>query len=128
MAAIVYDTGALLATERGDATMWAFHRRSLRSTTVLPTVPVAVLAQAWPGGPQAQLFRLLRGCHVQPANESLGRAAGAACAAARTRDVVDAMVVVTAIALGGALIVTSDPDDIARLTGAVDAKLPLHLL
>ncbi|HVQ96605.1 MAG TPA: hypothetical protein VMU51_36655 [Mycobacteriales bacterium] len=106
--------------------MWAFHRRALQSTSVLPIVPVVVLAQAWRGGPQAQLSRLLRGCHVQEDNESIGRAAGAACGVARARDVVDAIVVVTAIALGGALVVTSDPDDLNHLAGALDVKLPLY--
>lgn len=38
------------------------------------------------------------------------------------------MVVGTAIALGGALIVTNDPQDITRLTEALDAKLPLYPL
>ncbi|MEN3360279.1 MAG: hypothetical protein V7637_4261 [Mycobacteriales bacterium] len=128
MTGIVYDTGALVAAERGDPTMWAFHRRTLKSTDVLPVVPVVVLAQAWRGGPQAQLSRLLRGCHLQPDTESIGRAAGAACGVARSRDVVDAIVVVTAIALGGALIVTSDPDDLAHLAAALDAKLPIYPL
>jgi hypothetical protein len=123
---IVYDTGALVAAERGDTSIWAFHQRTLRSTAILPIVPVVVLAQAWRGGPQVQLSRLLRGCHVQPDTEPLGRAAGAACAVARTRDIVDALVVVTAIALGGALVVTSDPDDITRLAGALNTKLDLY--
>jgi len=128
MADIVYDTGALVAAERGDPIMWAFHRRALKSTNVLPVVPIVVLAQAWRGGPQAQLSRLLRGCQLPSVTESIGRAAGAACGAASTRDVVDAIVVVTAIALGGALIVTSDPDDLTHLAVALDAKLPLYAL
>lgn len=126
MAGVVYDTGALLAAERGDPTVWGLHRRTLSSTPVLPVVPVVVLAQAWRGGPQARISRLLRGCDVQPDTDRLGRAAGAACAAAGTSDVVDALVVVTALALGRALVVTSDPEDLARIADALRADLDLY--
>jgi predicted nucleic acid-binding protein len=122
---VVYDTGALLAAERGDPSLWALHRRTLRSTAVQPVVPVVVLAQAWRGGPQAQLSRLLRGCHVQPDTTVIGKAAGAACAVARSRDVVDAIVVVTAVALGDALVVTSDVSDLTRLADALRVRLDL---
>ncbi|MGI9016110.1 MAG: hypothetical protein ACR2HR_03230, partial [Euzebya sp.] len=47
---IVYDTGALIAAERGDRTMWALHDGVLRRH-LSPLVPAGVLAQAlctWP--------------------------------------------------------------------------------
>jgi hypothetical protein len=88
-------------------------------------VPVVVLAQAWHGGPQPNLSRLLKGCQVVPDDERIGRAAGAACAAAGTSDVVDAIVVVTA-AVRAAMIVTSDSRDLVRLGAAIGVQLRLY--
>jgi hypothetical protein len=50
---------------------------------------------------------LLRGCRILPDTEETARAAGAA---ARMSDVVDAIVVATAVRLGNALVVTTDPN------------------
>ena len=122
----VYDTGALLAAEGSSARMWALHGRLLADVAGPPVVPVAVLAQAWRGGPQAQLSRLLRGCVIHPDTEALGRAAGAACARTRTADVVDALVVVTAKVLGAGLVVTSDPRDLELLADAVGARFAIE--
>jgi predicted nucleic acid-binding protein len=124
---VVYDTGALLAAERNKPALWEFHVEVL-AAGVRPIVPVVVLAQAWRGGPQHNLSRLLRGCRVLPDTEDIGRAAGTACAATATSDVVDAIVVATAVRLGGALVVTSDPSDLEHLAGSLGAKLPLHTL
>lgn len=117
MNAVVYDTGALLAAERRDARMWALHDETL-ARDIVPVVPVVVLAQAWRGGPQAALSRLLRGCRVELDTEAVGRAAGRACGRAGTADVVDAIVVVTAL-LHRAAVFTSDPGDLGRIADAV---------
>ncbi len=53
-----YDTGVLIAAERGDRQVWALYRRSLERGMV-PTVPAVVLAQSWRGGPQLQMSRWL---------------------------------------------------------------------
>lgn len=124
MTSVVYDTGALLAAERRDARMWALHDEVL-AREVVPVVPVVVLAQAWRGGPQASLSQLLRGCQVQPDTEPLARAAGAACAAAGTSDVVDAIVVVTAVR-SGAAVFTSDLRDLRALLAALNVRVPLQ--
>ncbi len=126
MTGVVYDTGALLAAERRDARLWALHDEAL-ARDVVPLVPVVVLAQAWRGGPQALLSRLLRGCRVEPDTETLGRAAGRACAVAGTDDVVDAIVIVTAL-LHHAAVITSDPGDLGRIADALNAPVRLHLV
>lgn len=118
---LVYDTGALIAADRRDPRMWERHAASL-SSGVRPIVPVVVLAQAWRGGPQHALSRLLRGCVVLPDTEQLGRAAGAACARAGTSDIVDALVVVTALAVD-APVVSSDPIDLEALATALGRQL-----
>jgi hypothetical protein len=120
---IVYDTGALLAGERRHRGLWALHEQSLASG-VRPIVPVVVLAQAWRGAPHANLSRLLRGCQVTPDTEDLGKAAGAICGRTGTTDVIDALVVVTALRLH-ALVVTSDPDDLQHLASSLHSKLAI---
>ncbi|WP_125774254.1 PIN domain nuclease [Antribacter gilvus] len=123
MAGIVYDTGALLAAERRDVRFLAMHAEFLRAG-VHPVVPVVVLAQAWRGGPQDGISRLLKGCQVRADDERTGRTAGVVCGMAGSSDVVDALVVTTA-ALLGAVVVTSDPDDIGRLSDALGGALEL---
>ncbi|MBX3314157.1 MAG: twitching motility protein PilT [Actinobacteria bacterium] len=125
-AGITYDTGALIAAERNDRQLWALHRRALERGQV-PTVPAGVLAQGWRGGPQAQLSRLLAGCRIESLDEVRARSAGAACRVARSSDVVDASVVVGAAARDD-LVVTSDPDDIARLGDALRIAMGIHVV
>lgn len=121
---IVYDAGALVAGDRGARGLWALHRAAL-SKRISPLVPAGALAQAWRGGPQANLSRLLRGCVVTPLEEPDARAAGALCAAAHTSDVVDASVVVTARQVQAA-IVTSDAADLRHLMAAAHVDLTIQ--
>ena len=121
MATIVYDTGALLAAERRNPDFLALHDE-LTSARRRPIVPVVVLAQAWRGGPQHQISWVLKACDIVPDDERTGRAAGVACAASGTTDVVDAIVVVTAVR-HQAPIVTSDRGDLSRIADAIGVKL-----
>jgi hypothetical protein len=107
MRAIVYDTGALLAAERRSPGFLALHDE-LTAARIRPIVPVVVLAQAWRGGPQHQISRVLQGCDILPDDQRTGRAAGLACAASGGADVVDAIVIATAVR-HQAPVVTSDP-------------------
>ena len=124
MTGLTYDTGALIAAEHDERLIWSLHRAAVRRG-IVRTVPSVVLAQAWRGGPQAQLSRLLRGCQVAELDESEARAAGALCGAAGTSDVVDAAVVVGAIDRDDA-VVTSDLDDITQLADAAGRRLVIH--
>ena len=119
-----YDTGALLAAEANRRELWAIHARSLQRGE-RPVVPVGVLGQAWRGGPQAQLSRLLRGCRIEDLDEGRARAAGVACARSASRDVVDASVVAGALARGD-LVITSDPDDIQNIARALGGSIRVH--
>jgi predicted nucleic acid-binding protein len=118
---IVYDTGALLAAERGNPDFLALHDEVTRAR-IRPVVPVVVLAQAWRGGPQHQISRVLKGCDVLPDDQRAGRAAGVACAASGTADVVDAIVIVTAVQ-NQAPVVTSDSGDLARIADAIGVQI-----
>lgn len=123
MPGITYDTGALVAAERGQRLIWALHRRALERG-LRPTVPAGVLGQAWRGGPQAELSRLVKGCRIEPLDERKARTAGHACGRAGTADVTDATVVVGAVARDD-LVVTSDPDDVGHLADALGASLEI---
>jgi predicted nucleic acid-binding protein len=123
MPALVYDTGALLAAERRNPDFLALHDE-VTGARIRPIVPVVVLAQAWRGGSQHQISRVLKGCDVLPDDAATGRAAGIACAASGTADVVDAIVIATAVRHQAA-VVTSDPGDLTRLASAIGVKIRL---
>jgi predicted nucleic acid-binding protein len=123
VASIVYDPGALLAAERRNPDLLALHDE-LTAARIRPIVPVVVLAQAWRGGPQHQISRVLKACDIIPDDERTGRAAGVACAAAGTTDVVDAIVVATAVR-HQAPVVTSDPGDLTHIADAIGVKIRL---
>ena len=124
MATIVYDTGALLAAERRNPDFLALHDE-LTAARIRPIVPVVVLAQAWRGGPQHQISRVLKACDIVLDDERTGRAAGVACAAAGTTDVVDAIVVATAVR-HQAPIVTSDPGDLSHIAESIGVKIQIY--
>lgn len=126
MPSIVYDTGALLAAERANPDFLALHDE-LTANRIRPLVPVVVLAQAWRGGPQARLFRVLKACDIVPDDESIGRAAGTACGASRTSDVVDAIVIAIA-ARHRSPVVTSDSDDLTRIADAIGIKIRFYTI
>jgi len=124
MPGVTYDTGALIAAERSDPSIWALHRRTLEQGLV-PTVPAGVLAQSWRGGPQPQMSRLLAGCRIEYLDEEQARAAGTACKIAGSSDIVDASVVVGAAARGD-LIATSDRADLEQIRSALGVQIRLQ--
>ena len=126
MSGVTYDAGALIAAERDSKSVWRLHRRLLERGTY-PTLPTVVLGQAWRGGPQARLSRLVRGCLIDPFTEQQARAAGAALAASGSSDLIDAAVVVTALARED-LIVTSDPDDLRRIASAMGRSVEMYVV
>jgi hypothetical protein len=119
----VYDAGALVAADRSDREIWAEHRVRLEAG-IIPQVPAPVVAQVSRSGRQAQLRRWLRGCDIVAFTESDAHATGRLLNRSKTTDIVDASVVVLAVA-HSAEIVTSDRDDIAHLLAAARATLPI---
>ena len=117
-----YDSGALIAAERGDVKMWRMHD-DMVSAGVRPVVPAGVLAQVWRGGGrQARLAQMLKQCQVEPLEEGMAKQVGVALQKAGTSDVVDASVVVSAIGRGDT-VVTSDPQDIQDLLDALGEQV-----
>lgn len=112
---VIYDAGVLVAADRSDRRVWAEHRARLE-LGIVPVTTAPVVAQSSRSPRQAQLRRFLRGCEIVPFNADEAHLVGALLAATATSDVVDGHVVVIA-ARQGATILTSDPDDLARLAG-----------
>jgi predicted nucleic acid-binding protein len=114
---IVYDAGALIAAERRDTTMLLVHRRALAEGAT-PLVPTIVLGQVWRGIPrEAMLATVLKSCRMHVLDVNTAKLGGQLCGHAGTADLADAVVAVLAVRYGAA-IVTSDPDDLHRLTTA----------
>ena len=121
---VTYDTGALIAADRGQRRQWARHRALLARREV-PTVPAPVLAQAWRGGRrQALLARLLAGCHTEPLDDAGARAVGTLAARAATTDIVDACVIEGALRRHD-LIISSDPGDLHAIAAAISRRLEI---
>ncbi|MBE1874250.1 twitching motility protein PilT [Myceligenerans sp. TRM 65318] len=117
----VYDTGALIALENDDRRAWVRHRLALQDDTPIH-IPAGVTAQVWRDPRrQVRLGEIISACAVEPLDLDAARTVGILCGRARTSDVVDASVVTLAVRLGGAVVWTSDPGDIAALADARDA-------
>lgn len=120
-ASYVYDAGALIAIDSEDRQMWLVHKTALAEGRNV-FVPGIVVGQAWRDGRrQAQLARFLRTCQVEPTDLETAKAAGVLCGQAGTSDVVDATVMVTALA-HHANIVTSDHKGMIKLAEACGAR------
>jgi hypothetical protein len=119
---LTLDAGALIAFERNDRKVVALLKRALELGHSF-AVPAGVVGQAWRDGRrQARLARLLGSVEVaiEPLSDRRAREAGQLCGATRTKDVIDASVVLCGRQRGHR-VVTSDPNDLRRL----DASLPL---
>ena len=115
------DAGALIAFERGDRFMVTLLARARERGDVF-AVPAGVVGQVWRDGRrQARLARLLASStvEIEPLDDTRARAAGQLCGVTRTRDVIDASVVLCARARKHK-VVTSDPGDLSRLAPDLD--------
>jgi predicted nucleic acid-binding protein len=116
MSKLVYDAAVLVAADRSERRAWGEHKARLEFG-VVPVVPAPVVAQVSRSPQQVQLRRFLTGCAVVPLVEAEAHEAGRLLSRTRTSDVVDAIVVTTAIRQKAAVL-TSDPEDIKRLVQA----------
>lgn len=120
---LTYDTGALIAAECDERILWSLHRAAL-GRGIAPTVPVGVLAEAWRGGPQHQMSRLLKGCRVEGMNELQARAVGSLIGRSGLVDIVDVAVVEGAGRRGDA-VVTSNRAHIEQVADASGESIPI---
>lgn len=121
MNAVVYDAAVLVSADRNERRTWAEHKVRLE-LGVVPLVPAPVVAQVSRSPQQAQLRRFLTGCVIVPLGETEAHEAGRLLGKTKTADVVDAVVVTTALRKKAAIL-TSDPEDIERLVRASSAEV-----
>lgn len=120
MNGVVFDTGALIALDRGDRAVVVLVAEARRTNDVI-TVPAGCVAQAWrsPAG-QARLATLLRlpNVEVVALDDAEARRVGLLLAGTHTNDVVDAHVAICAHRLRQ-VVLTSDPSDLTKLAPTV---------
>jgi predicted nucleic acid-binding protein len=113
---VVFDAGAFIALERGSTPVRGYVLLADRGHAALAT-SAAVVAQIWRGGSrQARLARLLASDLVAELaldSEASRRIGLLAAAAPGARDVVDGHIATIALDRD-AVVLTSDPEDIAR--------------
>jgi hypothetical protein len=121
---LILDAGALVALERNDRAMWRLYKAALKSSEP-PLSHGGAVGQVWRGrGPRhALLAKALEGIEVVGLDASLGRDAGELLARARTKDVIDAAVVL--LARDGDLVLTSDPGALQALAEVAGTHLEL---
>lgn len=122
MKRIVFDAGALIALDKRDRRLLALMEELIQAR-VSAHVPAGVVAQVWRGSPkQHALVRLLRAeaVRIHPMSEAIAYRVGMLLASTRTTDVVDGHVAILGASLG-AVVLTSDPDDLHKL----DPKLEI---
>ncbi|MBI4893259.1 MAG: PIN domain-containing protein [Acidobacteria bacterium] len=116
MTTVVYDAGVLVAADKNERRAWAEHKVRLELGIAL-LVPAPVVSQVSRSPQQVQLRHFLTGCTVVSLGETEAHEAGRLLGATRTSDIVDAVVVTTALRQKAAIL-TSDPGDIGRLARA----------
>lgn len=121
---LTYDTGALIAAERDDRLMWALHRAAIERG-LRPTVPAGVLAEAWRGGPQHRLSRVLKGCRVEELGEDQARHVGGLIARSGLDDTVDVAVAEGAMRRNDA-VVTSNRAHIEQVASAIGKRIAIQ--
>lgn len=129
MSALVLDSEAFssLARSRSGQHPGAVHAAltAAAETGTAVVVPAAVLAEQYRGGRHDQVVDSCLGRHtgieVTDTTRALARTIGNLLARAGrgSADHVDASVVAVALAAGGGVIVTGDPDDLDALSGGL---------
>jgi predicted nucleic acid-binding protein len=118
---VVFDAGALIALERRDDRVLGV-LDILERAKAFAHVPAGVVAQVWRGSPrQHAVAKMLRSkaLRVEAMTEDIALRIGLLLASTGTRDVVDAHVALLTRSLG-AVVLTSDPDDLKRLDSSLD--------
>lgn len=113
MAVLIFDSGALIALERGDRDVADIMDMAAESEIESVTSSTCI-AQVWRDpARQARLTRALAGFREKPLDGEHARRCGLLLARSGSDDVVDAAV--ATLAKDGDLILTSDPEDISLL-------------
>jgi predicted nucleic acid-binding protein len=113
---LILDAGAVIALAHADVRARAALAAALEAGADV-SVPAVVVAETVRGAASdASVNRVLKAVgEVDVADEAIGRTAGRLLGAARSNATIDAIVVATGVAAGGAVVLTGDPDDLDAL-------------
>jgi len=126
MAGLTLDSGALIAIERGERSVYA-HLKEAHARSLVITVPTVVVGEVWRGGTRAALIaRVLSVCIIEPLSDALARSAGEALGKVRGARLADAVVMASAASRGD-MVLTSDLTDLLRLRAAFPNARPVRL-
>ncbi|HEY2630925.1 MAG TPA: hypothetical protein VGI26_00935 [Solirubrobacteraceae bacterium] len=124
MAALVFDSGALIALERGDRAVAVLLATAVQNGAEAVT-STACVAQVWRNpARQTRLARALAGFVEHDLDRARARECGVLLARGETSDVVDASV--SLLANDGDTVLTSDPKDIRRLLDMTGTRARVH--
>jgi hypothetical protein len=113
---LTLDAGALIALDRNDRRTIVALRVAVDANLAI-TIPAGVVGQVWrDGARQARLARFLGSSQVrvESLDDTRARAAGQLCGVTRTKDVIDASVVLSARSRRDRIL-TSDVEELRRL-------------
>jgi predicted nucleic acid-binding protein len=121
---LILDSGAVIALSRNDGRA----RSALAAAYEVGasvSIPSVVVAETVRGAARdASVNRVINAVgQVVTVDEATGRIAGALLGATKSTSTIDAIVVSTAIAAGGAVVLTGDPDDLRLLAANHDDVL-----
>lgn len=113
---LILDRGAVIALSRNDRRARATLAAAWEAGVEV-AIPSVVIAETVRGSAKdASVNRVIKSVgEVTAADVDTGRVAGGLLGAARSTSTVDALVVATAIELGGGVVLTGDPDDLEPL-------------
>jgi len=113
---LILDSGAVSALSRNELRARAT-LAAAREAGVEVSIPSVVIAETVRGSAKdAKVNRVIKSVgEVTAPDEDTGRVAGALLGAARSTSTIDALVVASAIELGGGVVLTGDPEDLVLL-------------
>lgn len=113
---LILDSGAVIALARNHVHARAVLAAAWKAGAEV-SIPSVVLAETVRGSAQdAPVNRVIKAVgDILPIDESTGRVAGALLGAAPSDSTVDAMVVATAVRIGGGVVLTGDSSDLQAL-------------
>jgi len=111
---VSFDSGVLIALERGETRAWAWMKRATERREP-PLVSVVAVAECWRDHRgQRNLARALQACDVRDVDLDQAKAAGRALGDVAGSGTSDALIAALA-ARTGAVLVTADIDDMRQL-------------
>ena len=113
---LILDSGAVIALSRNDARARAA-LAAAHEVGVRVSIPSVVVAETVRGTARdAPVNRVINAVgEVLSVDEQVGRLAGALLGSTKCGSTIDAVVVAVSIGVGGAVILTGDPDDLENL-------------